>query len=124
MAMPALLYVHRAYFAQGLVERPLDPLRSSYAPSIMAGYRAGVNLLTNLRSAFEKHPAQVARYWVLWTHSFSSAVLLALVPIRAPLSKMAHTALLELQGARELFEKAAPYGGRARKMAVSELSCL
>ncbi|KZV64982.1 hypothetical protein PENSPDRAFT_656130, partial [Peniophora sp. CONT] len=112
-----LLYVHRAYFAQSLVDRPLDPLLSSYAPSIMAGYRAATNLLTNLRSAFEKHPAQVARYWVLWTHSFSSAVLLALVPVRAPLSKMAHTALLELEAARDLFEKASPYGGRARKMA-------
>lgn len=46
-------------------------------------------------------------------------VMLALIPVRAPLSKMAHTALLELQHARDLYEQAAPYGGRAVKMAVS-----
>jgi hypothetical protein len=50
--------------------------------------------------------------------AFSFQVMLALIPVRAPLSKMAHTALLELQQARDLFDQAVPYGGRAVKMAV------
>ncbi|KAI0032055.1 fungal-specific transcription factor domain-containing protein, partial [Vararia minispora EC-137] len=112
-----LLYIHRAFFAQGLCDFPGDPLKSPYAPSIMAGYRSACEILSYLRRAFEAYPVQVARYWILWTHSFSGAVMLALIPVRAPLSKMAHTALLELQQARDLFEKAAPYGGRAVKMA-------
>ncbi|KAI0319354.1 hypothetical protein OF83DRAFT_1163006 [Amylostereum chailletii] len=111
-----LLYVHRAFFAQGLCDQPLDPLRSQYAPSILSGYRSAVEILTNLRNAFNLFPAQIARFWVLWTHAFSSAVMLALIPVRAPQSKMAHTALLELQQARDLFEKAEPYGGRSVKM--------
>jgi hypothetical protein len=45
-------------------------------------------------------------------------VMLALVPVRAPRSKMAHGALMELSLAYELFEGAAPFGGRAVKMLV------
>ena len=45
--------------------------------------------------------------------------MLALIPVRAPQSKMAHTALMELKGACELFERASVHGGRAVKMLVS-----
>lgn len=44
--------------------------------------------------------------------------MLALVPVRAPRSKMARGALMELHSAHELFERAAPFGGRAVKMLV------
>lgn len=44
--------------------------------------------------------------------------MLALIPVRAPQSKLAHTALMELKLASDLFEEAAPYGGRAGKMLV------
>lgn len=42
----------------------------------MSGYRSAVELLGNLRKAFDAFPAQITRYWVLWTHAFSSAVCL------------------------------------------------
>jgi hypothetical protein len=45
-------------------------------------------------------------------------VMLALIPVRAPRSKMAQGALVELRSAHELFEGAAPFGGRAVKMLV------
>ncbi|KAA1472018.1 hypothetical protein DENSPDRAFT_777696, partial [Dentipellis sp. KUC8613] len=111
-----LVYVHRAFFAQGLCDQPLDPLRSSYALSVTAGYRSACELLGSLRKQFSYAPARIARFWVLWTHAFSSAVMLALIPVRAPRSKMAHTALLELRQACELFSSAAEHGGRAVKM--------
>lgn len=44
--------------------------------------------------------------------------MLALVPVRAPRSKMAQGALMELRSAYELFDHAAPFGGRAVKMLV------
>ncbi|KAI0260057.1 hypothetical protein BC834DRAFT_1013816 [Gloeopeniophorella convolvens] len=111
-----LLYVHRTFLAQGLCDHPVDPMRGTYAPSIMSGYRSACEILSNLRTAFNLFPARVARFWVLWTHGFSAAVTLALVPVRAPQSKMAKGALTELQAAYELFDRAAPYGGRAVKM--------
>ncbi|EIM87411.1 uncharacterized protein STEHIDRAFT_121038, partial [Stereum hirsutum FP-91666 SS1] len=111
-----LIYTHRTFFAQGLCDQPLDPLKSQYAPSILAGYRSSCDLLLLLREQFTLFPARIARFWVLWTHAFSASVMLALIPVRAPQSKLAHTALMELKLASDLFEEAAPYGGRAGKM--------
>ncbi len=70
----ALLYVHRAFFAQGLSDHPLDPLRGTYAPSILSGYRSACQTLSNLRAAFTAFPKRIARFWVLWTHAFSASV--------------------------------------------------
>ncbi|TFY73407.1 hypothetical protein EWM64_g10605, partial [Hericium alpestre] len=111
-----LVYIHRAFFAQGLCDQPADPLKSSYALSVSAGYRSACELLGSVREQFAFAPEQIARFWVLWTHAFSSAVMLALVPVRAPKSKLAHTALMELKGACDLFEQAAVHGGRVVKM--------
>lgn len=72
----ALLYVHRAFFAQGLCDHPTDPLRGTYAPSILSGYRSACQILSNLRAAFIVFPSRVARFWVLWTHAFSASVSL------------------------------------------------
>jgi hypothetical protein len=72
----ALLYVHRAFFAQGLSDHPLDPLRGTYAPSILSGYRSACQIISNLRAAFTAFPKRVARFWVLWTHAFSASVKL------------------------------------------------
>ncbi len=41
-----------------------------------------------------------------------------MVPVRAPQSKMAQGALVELRSAYELFDSAVPFGGRAVKMLV------
>lgn len=71
----ALLYVHRAFFAQGLCDHPADPLRGTYAPSILSGYRSACQILSNLRAAFAIFPSRVARFWVLWTHAFSASVI-------------------------------------------------
>jgi hypothetical protein len=49
--------------------------------------------------------------------------MLALIPVRAPQSKMAPGALMELRSAYELFEGAAPFGGRAVKMLVCLFHC-
>jgi hypothetical protein len=41
-----------------------------------------------------------------------------MIPVRAPQSKMAQGALVELRLAYDLFDSAAPFGGRAVKMLV------
>ena len=70
----ALLYVHRCFFANALMDHPTDPMRSQYAPSFLAGYRSACTLLSMLREQFELFPTQIARFWVLWTHAFSACV--------------------------------------------------
>lgn len=131
----AMLYVHRSYFAQALTDFPLDPMRSPFAPSFLAGYRSACTLLSALREQFEMFPTQIARFWVLWTHAFSAAVccnrsqsslslltcrqtMLHSVVIRAPTTKTAQAAIGELRSAKNLFDQAERFGGRAVKFAV------
>ncbi|PCH36758.1 hypothetical protein WOLCODRAFT_127620 [Wolfiporia cocos MD-104 SS10] len=110
-----LLYVHRCFFAQALTDHPSDPLRSQYAPSFLAGYRSACAFLGTVRDQFELFPVQIARFWVLWTHGFSAAVMLASIVTHCGATKTAQAALGELRLAYDLFEKAAKHGGRAVK---------
>ncbi|KZT28275.1 hypothetical protein NEOLEDRAFT_1129627 [Neolentinus lepideus HHB14362 ss-1] len=110
-----LLYVHRTFFAQALKDFPDDPMRSQYAPSFLAGYRSACDLLASVRESFEQYPREIARFWVLFTHGFSCSVMLASVVTHGTKSKVAQAALMELRLARDLYERAAPFGGRAVK---------
>ncbi|KAE9406550.1 hypothetical protein BT96DRAFT_875520 [Gymnopus androsaceus JB14] len=131
----ALLYIHRCFFTHAIQSNPTDPIKSQYAPSFLAGYRSACNLLGSVRKQFTMFPAQIARFWVLWTHAFSSTVcvhflrfricvyqrltlsqvMISSVVTHGPKSKVAPAALLELKSACELFEQAATHGGRAVK---------
>ncbi|KAL0946244.1 hypothetical protein HGRIS_012501 [Hohenbuehelia grisea] len=110
-----LLYIHRCFFAHAIETHPHDPIKSPYAPSFLAGYRSACNLIAALRKQFDRFPRQIARFWVLWTHAFSSAVMLSSVVIHSTKSKVARAAFVELEAALELFTNAAAYGGRAVK---------
>ncbi|KII91782.1 hypothetical protein PLICRDRAFT_136237 [Plicaturopsis crispa FD-325 SS-3] len=110
-----LLYVHRCFFAHAVSNFPRDPLKSPYAPSFLSGYNSACTLIQSLRTQFEMFPVQIARFWVLWTHAFSSAVMLSSVITHGPTSKVSSAALVRLQDAADLFRQAAHYGGRAVK---------
>ncbi|KAJ4490375.1 hypothetical protein J3R30DRAFT_3278237 [Lentinula aciculospora] len=110
-----LLYIHRCFFTHAIQSNPSDPIKSQYAPSFLAGYRSACDLLNAIRKQFGMFPAQIARFWVLWTHAFSSAVMISSVVTHGSRSKVAPAALLELKSACELFEQAASHGGRAVK---------
>jgi hypothetical protein len=59
-------------------------MKSQYAPSFLAGYRSACELLSIVRVQFRLFPAHVARFWNIWTHTFSATVsnpvVLALPP--------------------------------------------
>lgn len=113
----SLLYIHRCFFAHALVSHPLDPLKSQYAPSFLAGYRSSTMLIGNLKISFRLFPHEIARFWVLWTHAFSGAIMLASIVTHAPKSKVARAALLEMKSTTRLFQEAAELGGRATRFA-------
>ncbi|KAJ3882231.1 fungal-specific transcription factor domain-containing protein [Lentinula edodes] len=110
-----LLYIHRCFFTHAIQSNPTDPIKSQYAPSFLAGYRSACDLLNAVRKQFTMFPAQIARFWVLWTHAFSSTVMISSVVTHGSRSKVAPAALFELKSACELFEQAARHGGRAVK---------
>ncbi|KAG1769830.1 hypothetical protein EDD22DRAFT_868114 [Suillus occidentalis] len=114
-----LLYVHRCFFAEAVSNNPADPMSSPFAPSFLAGYRSACELISGLRTQFDLFPAQIARFWVLWTHAFSSSVMLSSVVTHASgngsRSKITTAALTELRRAVSLFKEASVFGGRAGK---------
>ena len=136
----ALLYIHRCFFAHAISTNPLDPIKSQYAPSFLAGYRSACTILASIKLQFSMFPAQIARFWVLWTHAFSASVsktslwmlnfltyglqvMLASVATHSSRSKIAPAALLELRMACDLFESASSFGGRAGKFLVRMPMC-
>lgn len=69
-----LLWIHRSFFAQAIIDCPSNPLRSTYAPSFLASYRASVTILKTIKNQFDIYPAACSRIWLIWTYAFSATV--------------------------------------------------
>ncbi|KDQ26287.1 hypothetical protein PLEOSDRAFT_1077318 [Pleurotus ostreatus PC15] len=110
-----LLYIHRSFFAQAIIEQPVNPLKSAYAYSFLAAYRASSTILKSVKEQFRTWPAASACFWSMWTFAFSAAVVFGTVVTRGPRSPLASSAMAELDQACILFSKAAQYSNRARK---------
>ncbi|KAF9493817.1 hypothetical protein BDN71DRAFT_1590785 [Pleurotus eryngii] len=110
-----LLYIHRSFFAQAIIDQPINPLKSAYAYSFLAAYRASSTILKSVKEQFRTWPAASACFWSMWTFAFSAAVVFGTVVTRGPRSPLASSAMAELEQACILFSKAAQYSNRARK---------
>lgn len=51
-----LMYIHRSFFAQAIIEQPTNPLKSVYAPSFLAAYRASATILKSITEQFVVWP--------------------------------------------------------------------
>lgn len=114
-----LLYIHRSFFAQAIIEHPANPLKSPYAASFLAAYRASATILRTIRDHFAMQPALCARVWLTWTHAFSAAVVFGTIVTRGPRSPFAANAMRELEQACVLFTQASRHSRRASKALVS-----
>ncbi|KIJ65371.1 hypothetical protein HYDPIDRAFT_110415 [Hydnomerulius pinastri MD-312] len=110
-----LLYIHRSFFAQAIIENPVNPLKSQYAPSFLATYRASSTILRTIGAQFVIHPHLCARFWSIWTFAFSAAIVFGTIVTRGPRSPLASNAIKELDDACLLFTKAAAHSRRAAK---------
>jgi hypothetical protein len=136
-----LMYLHRTFFARALLDHPVNPLRSPYAPSFLSAYRCASVVVKNSVRSFHRMPDLCIRWGLLWTHLFSAAVsqfpseinsILTFAPTiqltvgyvvaRAPACVMAQTAFIELGLAVDLFEKGAAFLPRARSGLVGNLA--
>ncbi|KAG5644077.1 hypothetical protein DXG03_009167 [Asterophora parasitica] len=109
-----LLYIHRSFFAQAMLDHPANPLRSPYAPSFLAAYRCASGVIKSNLNHFERFPDLCSRSWAIWTHLFSAAIIVGTIVTRSPSSSMAASAFIELGLACDLFEKGAMSSRRAR----------
>ncbi|KAJ6515991.1 hypothetical protein C8R45DRAFT_958312 [Mycena sanguinolenta] len=100
----ALLYIHRTFFARAMLDHPVNPLRSPYAPSFLAAYRCASGMIKANLNHFERFPELCCRWWII----------VGCIVTRSPSSSMAPTAFIELGLACDLFEKGAKSSRRAR----------
>ncbi|EJD08116.1 uncharacterized protein FOMMEDRAFT_131048 [Fomitiporia mediterranea MF3/22] len=110
-----LLNLHKGFFAQAMIDDPVNPLRSQYAPSFLATYRCSSHILKSIRDEFDTIPTLCARFWMPWTYAFSSAVVFGTIVVRGPSSSYAPSSLQELDKACELFSAASQHSTRAAK---------
>ena len=64
----ALVYIHRSFFAQAMLDHPINPLRSPYAPSFLAAYRCASGIIKTSLNYNERFPELCGRLWGIWTH--------------------------------------------------------
>ncbi|KAF8842256.1 hypothetical protein BDN67DRAFT_989238 [Paxillus ammoniavirescens] len=109
-----MLYIHRSFFAQAMLDFPSNPLRSPFAPSFLAAYRCASATIKTTVLNFQKYPELFSRFWTVWSHLMSAAVIVGTIATRAPSSTMAPAAQLELDLALNLFRNGALVSPRAR----------
>ncbi|KAH9166663.1 hypothetical protein EDB89DRAFT_2246086 [Lactarius sanguifluus] len=110
-----LLYLHRNFFIQALIEDPEDPLRGQYAPSFLATVRASKNILRSVEEQFPIQPVILSRFWKVWTFTFSAAVAFAFIATHGPRSPLANDAITGLERAYSLIEVASNTNRHAKR---------
>lgn len=56
------------------MDNPVNPLKSTYAPSFLAAYQGSGVILMSVKHQFEMFPVMVTRFWSMLTFAFSAAV--------------------------------------------------
>lgn len=69
-----MLYLHRSFFAQAVLDYPANPLLSQFAPSFLTAYRCASVIIRAAAHQFERCAALAMRVWFLMYHTFSAAV--------------------------------------------------
>ncbi|KAH9027072.1 hypothetical protein EDB85DRAFT_1868569, partial [Lactarius pseudohatsudake] len=110
-----LLYLHRNFFIQAIIEDPEDPSRGRYAPSFLATVRASKNIIRTVEEQFPIQPVILSRFWSIWTFTFSAAVAFAFIATHGPRSPLANDAIIELDKAYSLIEVASQTSRHAKR---------
>ncbi|KAG6890157.1 hypothetical protein C0992_002962 [Termitomyces sp. T32_za158] len=109
-----MIYLHRSFFAQAMLDYPTNPLLSPFAPSFLTAFRSASVIIRASAHQFDRCAEMAMRVWFLMYHTFSAAIIVGTVVTRSPSSDMAPGALQDLCRAVELFERTAKQSQRAR----------
>ncbi|KAF8829110.1 hypothetical protein HHX47_DHR3001120 [Lentinula edodes] len=109
------MFIHRAFFAQALLQSPSNPLSSVYAPSFLAAYRAASIVVHCDVKHFYKYYQILSRYWAIWNGLLTAGTILGLIVTRCPSSPFAANAYEELGLTVNLFKMGANHSDKAKR---------
>ncbi|KAJ7187840.1 hypothetical protein C8R46DRAFT_879113 [Mycena filopes] len=109
-----MIYLHRSFFAQAMLDFPANPLRSPFATSFLTAYRSASVIIKGTAYQFDRCADMAMRVWVLMHQTFSAAVIAGTVVTLSPQSTMAVSALRDLGLAVDLFERTAKQSHRGK----------
>lgn len=110
-----LMFLHRGFFAQAMGDFPSDPLRSPVGRSFMVAYQCACALIAVTINTFKLQPVLCSRMWRIWSHTFSSAVIVGTVAIRRLGIKLDPDPFDQLDKVYTLYRDAAQTCSRAKK---------
>ncbi|KAF8074719.1 fungal-specific transcription factor domain-containing protein [Lyophyllum atratum] len=84
-----MLYLHRSFFAQAMLDHPSNPLLSPFAPSFLTAYRCASVIIKASSHQFDRCAEMAMRVWFLMYHTFSAAIIVGTVVTRSPNSNVA-----------------------------------
>ncbi|KAH8825481.1 fungal-specific transcription factor domain-containing protein [Flagelloscypha sp. PMI_526] len=102
-----LLSIHRAYLPRTLQDPSGNPLKSRYAPSFLASYRAASWIVKSFHAGQRRFSALFSRLWHPWTYVLTAAMVLGSIAIHAPSSLIGKGPLEELRVASSMLRDAA-----------------
>ncbi|KAF8991168.1 fungal-specific transcription factor domain-containing protein [Cyathus striatus] len=109
-----MLYLHRSFFAQAMLDHPANPLLSPFASSFLTAYRCASVIIKASAHQFDRCAEIGMRVWFLLYHTFSAAVIAGTIVTRSSNSSVAPSALIDLDLAVKLFERASIKSQRAK----------
>ncbi|KAH8831741.1 fungal-specific transcription factor domain-containing protein [Flagelloscypha sp. PMI_526] len=102
-----LLSIHRGYLTKALQDPSGNPLKSRYAPSFLASYRAASWIIKSFQATQKRFPILLPRLVHPWTNVITAAMVLGSIAISAPSSLVGSCPLEELRAASSIFDDAA-----------------
>ncbi|KAH8825491.1 hypothetical protein DL96DRAFT_115096 [Flagelloscypha sp. PMI_526] len=102
-----LLLIHRRHLTEALKDSSGNPLKSRYAPSFLASYRAATWIIRSYGAGQKRFPVLYGRLWHPWTAVLTAVMVLGSIAIHAPPSLVGNSVLEELRTASSMFDDAA-----------------
>ncbi|TFK50848.1 hypothetical protein OE88DRAFT_1747439 [Heliocybe sulcata] len=115
------MYIHRPFFAKAFLDHSADPIHSPYGVSVMTTYRTALLILKSLTHFLQRAPVLCQRFFFVWLHAFSAAIVVAFIANKSPNPTIARGAFDRLNAAIELFEKGAAQSHRVQISLVGTL---
>lgn len=132
----ALLYLHRGFFAQALIDNPTNPQQSVHGQSFITAYKCACAVLDSTEDHYAQQPLLITRVWRVWSNAFSASVsqmilnctsrphselkvIIGTVAMRIISLKLDPPPLEKLEQSCTLFQSAAKTSSRAQRALVS-----